>query len=279
VATNFEKRREAFGERLRQLRTAADLDAKELAARIGWNAPKLSKVENGRQTASDDDLEAWLAVMRPSKDVANELRTELVAVQQEYVTWKEQVRAGHKARQELALELDAKAKVIRAVDVGVVPGLLQTPEYARHVLLVHANVHGGGQDIAEAVRTRMRRQQVLYEPGRTIEILVTESALLHPVAPPDVMAGQIHRLVAAIGTPNVRFGILPARVRLPYMLMHGYWIVDQVVMVETVTAELRVTDPDEVATYGKVTDLLWSAAVEGAAARTLLLRLAAGLTP
>jgi transcriptional regulator with XRE-family HTH domain len=278
VATNFEKRREAFGERLRKLRRAADLEAKELAARIGWNAPKLSKLENGKQTASDDDLDAWLAVMHPGDEVANELRAELVAVQQEYVTWKEQVRTGHKARQELAIELDAKAKVIRAVDVGVVPGLLQTPEYARHVLLIHANVHGGGQDIAEAVRARMRRQQILYEPGRTIEILVTESALVHPVAPPDVMAGQIHRLIAAIGTPNLRFGILPARVRLPYMLMHGYWIVGNIVMVETVTAELRITDPDEVATYGKVTDLLWSVAVEGDEARKLLLRLATGLT-
>ncbi|SMD24221.1 helix-turn-helix domain-containing protein [Lentzea albidocapillata] len=279
MATTFEKRKEEFGERLRKLREAAGLEAKELAARIGWNAPKLSKVENGRQPASEADLEAWLAGMRPPEDVADELRTELAAVHDAYRTWKAQVRGGHKARQELAIELDAKTKVIRAVDVGVVPGLLQTPEYARHVLLVHANVHGGGQDIAEAVRTRMRRQQVLYEPGRTIEILVTESALLHPVAPPDVMAGQIHRLVAAIGTPNVRFGILPAHVRLPYMLMHGYWIVDQVVMVETVTAELRITDPDEVATYGKVTDLLWSAAVEGDAARTLLLRLASELPP
>lgn len=274
MATRFQQCREAFGERLRKLRQAADLDAKALATQIGWNAPKLSKVENGRQTASDDDLEAWLAVMQLSEEDAAGLRSQLATVQQEYITWKEQVRAGHKARQDLAISLDAKAKVIRAVDVGVVPGLLQTPEYARHVLLVHANLHGGGQDITEAVRTRIRRQQVLYEPGRTIEILVTESALLHPVAPPDVMAGQIHRLVAAIGTPNVRFGILPAHVRLPYLLMHGYWIIDQLVMVETVTAELRVTDPDEVATYNKVTDLLWSAAVEGDAARALLLRLA-----
>jgi hypothetical protein len=118
----------------------------------------------------------------------------------------------------------------------------------------------------------MRRQQILYEPGRTIEILVTEAALLHPVAPPDVMTGQIHRMVATIGTPNVRFGILPAGVHLPYMLMHGYWIVDHMVMIETVTGELTVSDPDEVATYNKVTDMLWSAAVERDEVRSLLVR-------
>lgn len=276
VATSFEQRRGAFGERLRHLREQAGLNAKQLAQRVGWNAPKLSKLETGKQTASPEDLESWLAVVRVPGTLADELRSELATVREEYVTWKQQVRAGHRARQELAIELDAKAEVIRAVDVGVVPGLLQTPEYARYALLAHAGVHGGDHDIADAVRARMRRQQVLYEPGRTIEILVTESALLHPVAPPDVMAGQIHRLVAAIGTPNVRFGILPARVRLPYMLMHGYWIIDRLVMVETVTAELRITDPDEVATYGEVTDLLWSAAVEGDEARALLLRLVGG---
>lgn len=55
------------------------------------------------------------------------------------------------------------------------------------------------------------------------------------------------------------------------MLMHGYWIVDDVVQVETVTAELTVIDPDEVDTYNRLTDMLWAAAAEGDAARQLLL--------
>jgi hypothetical protein len=116
----------------------------------------------------------------------------------------------------------------------------------------------------------MRRQQVLYEGGRTIELLMTESALLHPVAPAEVMVGQIHRLMATLGAPGVRFGILPAGRRLPYMLMHGYWIIDDLVQLETVSGELTVVDPDEVATYGALTDLLWSAADEGDQVRELL---------
>ncbi|MEO6088413.1 MAG: helix-turn-helix transcriptional regulator [Umezawaea sp.] len=274
MATSFEQRRRDFGDRLRGLRELGGLNAKQLAEALGWNAPKLSKIETAKQTASEADLEAWLAVVRPPTETADALRADLAAIGEAYVTWKAHVRTGHRARQEEAIAVEAEATVIRAVDLGVVPGLLQTPEYARHVLLASSGFHGGGQDIPDAVRARMRRQQVLYEPGKTIEILMTESALLHPIAPPDVMAGQIHRLVAAIGTPNVRFGILPVRVRLPYPLVHGYWIVDQLVTIETVTAEVRVTDVDEVTTYGKLTDRLWSVAVEGSEARALLTRAA-----
>ncbi|MFI9817558.1 helix-turn-helix domain-containing protein [Saccharothrix variisporea] len=266
----FQKRREALGDSLRELRRQADLDGKAMARLLGWNAPKVSKVENGRQTVSDDDLTAWLTALNVDPAVADQLRAELAAIRREYVLWKDRVRAGHRGRQEDSVAVESAAKLIRAFESVVVPGLLQTAEYARHVLLASASLHGGGQDIAEAVRARMRRQQVLFEPGKTIEILMTEAALLHPVAPADVMAGQVHRLIAAIGTPNVRVGIIPIRTRVPYPLAHGFWIIDDLVQVETVTAELEVTDPDEVATYNKLADMLWSAAAERDDARALL---------
>lgn len=277
MPTSFDKRRVAFGERLRELRAAAGYDTgKDFARALGWNAPKVSKIENGRQTASIDDLEIWLSAVKAPADVAEELRAMLAAVQDAYVTWKEKVRAGHRARQEESVDREARARIIRAVDIGVVPGLLQTPEYARHTLLAHAEVHGGGQDITEAVRSRMRRQQILFEPGRTIELLMAESALRHPVAPRDVMLGQIHRLIASIGMPDVRVGIVPMDVRLPYPLMHNWWIVDDIVMVETATAELTVDDPGELAVYNRLTDLLWTTAAEGDEARDILAAAARG---
>ncbi|MGH3631154.1 MAG: helix-turn-helix domain-containing protein [Sciscionella sp.] len=272
--TDFEQRRTRFGDHLRQLREDAGLTGKQLARELGWNAPKVSKLENGNQTASQDDLDAWLVALSPDQETAEQLRAELDAVRAEKVTWKRQVRAGYKARQVKAAQLEADATVIRAVEYGVVPGLLQTPDYARHVLLSAAELHGGGQDIPEAVRARMQRQQVLYEPGKTIEFLMAETALWHPIAPASVMVGQIHRLIAAIGTPNLRFGILPASQRLPLVVPHGYWIIDQVVLVETLTDETRIVDSDQVSTYNQVTDRLWSSALEGDEARHLLLRVA-----
>lgn len=271
MPTRFERQRSEFGARLRQLREDAGLNGKELAGRLGWNPPKLSKIENGRHTISGDDLAHWISTLPIQPAVGDELREMLAELRQQYVTWKEAVRGGHQRRQEESVDREARARSIRVVDVGIVPGLLQTADYARSVLLAHANLHGGGEDVHEAVRARMRRQQILYEGERTIELLMTESALLHPVATPDVMAGQISRLLAIIGTPHVRFGILPTGVRLPYMLMHNFWLVDDVVQIETVTAEVTVVDPDEVEIYSKLTDMLWSAAAEGDSARDLLL--------
>ncbi|MGH3519818.1 MAG: helix-turn-helix domain-containing protein [Haloechinothrix sp.] len=270
------EQRAAFGEHLRQLREQAGYrEAKVFADRLGWNAPKVSKIENGKQIASDSDLTDWIDAIGAPDELAEHLHAELAAVRDERIAWKQQVRTGHKARQEEAFDLEAAAKVIRAVEFAVVPGLLQTPDYARHVLLASASLHGGGHDIADAVRARMRRQQVLYEPGKTLEFLIAEAALTHPLAPPEVMAGQIHRLIATIGTPNLRLGILPTGAQLPLPVLNGFWIIDRMVMVETITFERRITDAAEVQTYSECTDRLWKAAVEGDAARAILARLLA----
>ncbi|CRK59186.1 putative DNA-binding protein [Alloactinosynnema sp. L-07] len=267
---SYQDRRIEFGARMRQVREDAGLNGGQLADRLGWLLPKLSKLEHWRQTASDADLDAWIAALAvPAADAAR-LRAMLGTVREAYESWREQLKAGIKSIQEDALDREANARLIRAVDVGVVPGLVQTADYARAVLLAARALHGGADDITEGVRARMRRQQILFEPGRSIELLMTESALLHPLGTPEVMAAQVHRLIAAIGTPNVRVGVLPAGQRLPYPLVHGYWIVDHLVMVETITGESHVSDPDEVGTYMELTDRLWAVAAEGDQARALL---------
>jgi hypothetical protein len=112
----------------------------------------------------------------------------------------------------------------------------------------------------------------LYASGKTIEILLAETALYNSICPAKVMAGQIDRLAAAVGLPGVRVGILPMRRPLPHVPWHGYWVVDDVVFVETVTDEHRVRDPEQVAVYNTLTDRLWSAAAEGEEARSILVR-------
>ncbi len=271
MLNSFERRREALGERLRELRVAAGYEqGKDFARVLGWNAPKVSKIENGRQTASVEDVETWLAALSAPADVADEVRAMLAAVLDAYVTWKDKVRTGHRARQEESVTREGKARVIRAFEIGAVPGLVQTADYARCALTAHAELHGGGHDIDDAVRARMKRQQILFEPGREIELLFSEAALLNPIALPDVMRGQKHRLIATIGTPGVRVGIIPTGVTLPYPLLHNWWVIDNVVLMESATAEIVVDDPDEVEVYNKLTDMFWEVAVEGDAARDLL---------
>jgi transcriptional regulator with XRE-family HTH domain len=274
--TAFEKRRLEFVDQLRQRREQAGLSGIELADALGWTNSKVSKIERGRQTPSDGDVLAWLdALDTPTHEVAA-LRDQLRQLRVEQVTWRRQVREGHRQRQQQDLIDEQAATTIRAVDTAAVPGLLQTPDYARHIFQSQAALLGTAtSDIDESVRVRMQRQAVLYDSGKTIKILMPETALANPVCPPDVLRGQLDRLTMAVGLPNVEFRILPTGQTVPHVLWHGYWIVDDVVLIETITNEHRISDPDQVATYNTLTDRLWEQAAERDNARAVLATIAA----
>jgi transcriptional regulator with XRE-family HTH domain len=276
VTVTFQERREAFGEKLRALRARSGMNGRDFAAALGAGQPKISKLETGRQTATDDDVRAWAAVVGLSEEETAALLAELAELRVEQAGWRRQLRSGHRARQNEIGSLERTAARIRAVDVMAVPGLVQTPAYARAIFATQAELYDVERDLDEAVLARMQRQQLLYEPGRDIEILIAEAALRHPVCTPAELAAQLDRLIAVIGLPGVRLGVLPSGRRLPFVLAHGFAIVGDQVLVDTMTSELRIVDPDQVAAYNRITDRLWPVAVEGDDARALLARLASG---
>ncbi|HVK24747.1 MAG TPA: helix-turn-helix transcriptional regulator [Actinokineospora sp.] len=271
MSTTFEKRRIEFGDQLAHLRQVAGLAAKDFAAQLGWQASKVSKIENGRQLPSDDDLVTWLSAVDCTADTAETMRDRLRELRVMNAAWRRQLRAGQRARQEQDAREEHAATLIRAVDIMAVPGLLQTSDYARAILVTQADLLDiPAGDVEEAVRVRLRRQQILYEPGRTIEIMVAESALGMPVCDARAMRAQIDRLSSAVDLPTVRFGVLPMHIQYPHLLPNGYWIVDDEVFIEHVSGELRIDDPEQVAVYHRLTDRLWPLAVVGDQARALL---------
>ncbi|MFI7679523.1 helix-turn-helix domain-containing protein [Actinophytocola sp. NPDC049390] len=260
---NYETQRLEFGDRLAALRTQADLKQKELAAALGWDPTKVSKLEHGKQLPNDRDLTDWLRIT-DADDHLDTMRDHLRRLRIAHGAWRRQVRGGHRARQKQDAREESAASVIRAVDIMAVPGLLQIADYARAVFLSQAELLGtSADDVDEAVRARLQRSQILYEPRRTIEILIAESALSTAVCPPNVMVAQLDRLTTVVGLPGVRFGILPAYQQLPHLVPTGFWIVDNEVFVEHPAGELRIDDEDQVSTYNKLTDRLWTAAHEG----------------
>jgi len=278
--TGFEERRQDFGRALRRLREATDKTGVEWAAALGegWSQSKVSKLENGTQTATEDDVRAWCAAAQAPDSVVVELVNESRELQAAHVVWRRRLRHGHRDRQAESLAADDQATSIRAVEFGVVPGLVQVWEYAHHVFTVHAELLGVDRDADEATTLRMARQQILYRPGKRIEIIVAEAALRNPVADSSVMIAQIDRLITVASLPTVRLGLIPLGARLPYVPVNGYTIkssaADEFVLVEQYTDEHRITEPDQVAVYHKVTDTLWPVAVTGDEARALLLRVA-----
>ncbi|MBB5159161.1 helix-turn-helix domain-containing protein [Saccharopolyspora phatthalungensis] len=273
--TDFDKRRRAFGDRLRQLREHTGLTGHQFAARAGWGQPKISKLENGRQTPTDSDIITWCQTAGTSDEAREDLRDALRDLKVHYESWRRSHREGSRARQEESRSLEQSAARIRAVDFGVVPGLLQIPDYASEVFRLYSELNGTAADIDEAVAARIQRQSILYDTSKRIEILIAEAALRYPVCSPEIMRSQLDRLTSLIGINHIRFGILPLDRQLPYMPMHGYWLLDDLALVENITAEIRITDEDEVATYHTLTDRLWNVAAQDDKARTILHHLTA----
>jgi transcriptional regulator with XRE-family HTH domain len=270
--SSFEAARLEFGDKLRHLREHGGLDGKDLANRLGWHPSKISKIERGKQMSTDSDLTAIVEALDVPDVRAEQLRQELRDLRLRQLAWRRQLRAGHRDRQQQDLANELSANVIRIVDLMAVPGPLQTEDYARAIFATQAalfEVPAG--DVDEAVAVRMQRQQVLYDSSKSIDILIAEAALLHPVCSPAQMTAQVDRLVSATGLSNVRFGLLPAYRPVPNLIPHGFWLVDDTAFIEKVAGEERESDPEQIAIYERLADQLWSVAVTGEEARALLI--------
>ena len=265
-------RRLALGDQLRLLRESAGLSGKRLAEQLRWQPSKVSRIENARQAVTDSDLVAVCRAVGATAAQTEEVRDELRAIRVEEARWSKQLRVGHRAVQEAVGRAERDARRIRVFSLTLVPGLIQTAEYAQHVFESLAELHDTPRDTAAAVRARLDRQQVLYDEGKAVELLMTEFALRYPVAPARVMLAQIARIMAVQGVRSVQFGIVPEGVMLPAAVAHSFVMKDDVVSMELINTEVTTREAGDVALFGGYLDRLWELAVEDDAAREILAR-------
>ncbi|MFJ8047798.1 helix-turn-helix domain-containing protein [Streptomyces luteogriseus] len=279
MTTDFQTAREALGARLRELRTEAGLEGKDIASKLGWQTSKVSRLQNGKQTPTRVDLTAWAnAVGRP--DAEPELHGLLASLdmKQRHRSWRRQLAGGHRSRQEIAVRQTESTTLIRGLEVSRIPGLFQTPEYARVIFDSNAEFRGIPPTTEAAVETRMRRQEALYDPEKTFRFLVCEAALYHRSCPVEVMAEQLDRLYNLVGQRRIELGILPFGTQLRRTAPHAFWIYDRrLVIVETISEELWLTGDDDVQLYERAWDWLAEAAEYGTPARRLIGRARASL--
>ncbi|MEO3803283.1 DUF5753 domain-containing protein [Nonomuraea sp. B1E8] len=268
--STYQKAREALGLRLRELRRDARLTGQQLAEAHGWHRTKIPKIEGGKQTPSDADIEAWATTCGVPEQVP-ELIASLRALESHYIEYRRMFRAGMAPRQATFGEYEAAAAVIRNFETCFVPGLLQTMEYARHRLTEGRAAHAAPDDLDQAVAARMARQQILYSSGRRFHFVVTEAVLTLRLCPVDALVGQLEKLAVASTMRTIRFGVIPADAVYPVAPIHGFHIFDdQRVITETIAAALTITQPSEVGAYLSAFDKLASTAVYGRDARALI---------
>ncbi|BBJ39972.1 transcriptional regulator [Streptomyces antimycoticus] len=268
--TSVHEARDALGKRLRELRTAAGLSGRALAESLSWPPSKVSKLENGRQTPTDDDIRDWTRGTN-SEGETEALLASLHTLEVQHAEWQRQLRVGLKPHQQEIADLDAKTRLFRAFESTFIPGLLQTAEYARYRFAQSITVFKVRNDIDEAVAARVQRQDILYRPDKRFHFVLTEAALRYRLCPPEIILGQLDRLVSFSQLPNVKLGIIGFETAYVVAPAHGFWILDaDRVMVETFSAELNLAQPQELALYSGIFDNLAAVASYGRSARTII---------
>jgi transcriptional regulator with XRE-family HTH domain len=258
-----------LAERLQRLRKAAGLTGDRLAEIAGWPRSKVPKIENGRQMPTDADIRTWAKVCGRSDEIP-ELLGMLTDAQAVHRQWRHKLREGHAALQEEFDALVRGASHIRNFEVVSVPGLLQTPDYARYRALEAVRVHGAAPDGVDAtVAARMRRQDVLYDTSKAFEFVVTEAAFRLLPCPVPVMLAQLDRLLTASTLSNVTLGVIPFDIELAVMPMLGFLAVDDLTVLETFTGA-DTLGGDESAKCRQIFKELMAEAVTGDEARRLI---------
>ncbi|MGD3112697.1 helix-turn-helix domain-containing protein [Streptomyces sp. YGL11-2] len=272
MSDQAQETREALGARLRGFRKDAGFSSgRAFAAATGWQESKVSRIENGKQNASEDDIRVWCQTTGREADLADLIAT-VRHIDEMWMEWRRQIQDGAENLQKKSLPLYRKTKVFRIWEPNVIWGTIQTADYAEVIFEQVSNFHESPPDMEAAVAKRLERQKYLYEGDRIFNVLLGEQALYSNHGGSEVMRAQLDRLIAVLALPRLSLGIVPRSAPLAIWLGHGFVMFDdKLVKVETCSAEISVTQPREIELYRKEFDLHRQSAVYGQAARDLIL--------
>jgi hypothetical protein len=198
-----------LGIELRRLREEAGYTAAEACVPLRAKAPKLSKIENGKQGATPEDV----LILCDFYDASTEERDYLVGLAEQRP--KRRRRSGKRDavpdwfQRFLALEWGATE--IKGYEPESVPGLLQTADYARSMLRAW-EPEADDRLIEKQVARRMKRQGVLRRtgtPSLRLDVVLSEAALRRIQGSKAIMHTQLKHLVRMSKRPNITIRVLP----------------------------------------------------------------------
>jgi transcriptional regulator with XRE-family HTH domain len=269
VTSSIHQTRELLGHRLRDIRRDAGLTGRELARLSGWQSSKISKIEYGKQTPSEDDIRAWCHHTGAAAQVPDLIAT-VRHIESMYVEWRRTLAGGTRRRQQMSRTLEGQTRLLRWYEPVLIPGILHTAEYAGFVMGRVIDFYEVPDDVDAGVRVRMERQQVLYRGDHRFHFIIAHQALHTLVGNKSVMIGQLDRLLTVMSLPRVILGIIPADA--DYRVPTNQFIIydDRLVHVETISAELTISQSREIFLYRKAFETLHQQAVHGQVARNLI---------
>ncbi|MET9483272.1 helix-turn-helix transcriptional regulator [Streptomyces sp. NPDC006638] len=262
--------REALAARLRDLRLDAGISGRELAVRCAWSESKTSRIENARTQPSDADIRSWCVACR-----ATDRSEDLVAANRQSteanVEWRRLQRSGLRNLQEAGAPLYESTERFRVYCSDVVPGFLQTSDYAAALLTSIMSFRGVRDDVEEAVAARLRRNRVVHEERRRFSFVMEESVLRYRIGNDRTMSAQLDHLLSFTSRPNVALGVIPFSVRRTMWPLPTFTVFDaERVHADTLDAAVTLTQPSQVDLYAGAFDLLARHSAQGEAARKLI---------
>jgi transcriptional regulator with XRE-family HTH domain len=196
-----------LGARLRRLRKAAGISRDNAGDAIRSSGSKISRLELGRTGFKPRDVSDLLTLYGVADDAERETLLGL-ANQANTAGWWHPYANVLPAWFEPYLGLEQAASVIRSYEVQFIPGLLQTPDYARAVARLTDGISEA--DAEQRVALRLHRQQLLYRDRPPhVWMVVDEAALRRPIGGRAVMQGQVDHLIRLGRRPNVTIQVMP----------------------------------------------------------------------
>jgi len=197
-------RRRQLGQELRRLREAAGTTIDQVAERMNCSASKISRIETGQSGVSSREVRDILAAYQVEGQQAEAL-VEMAREAKQRGWWQLYGTVLTSAY----VGLEAAAAELRSFEPLVIPGLLQTEEYARAMVLA-GWPNMSDEEVEQRIRVRMKRQSLLFQDDPLqLSIILDEAALRRPVGGIDAMRRQLDKLRGAAELPHVTLQVLP----------------------------------------------------------------------
>jgi len=197
-------RRRQLGQELRKLRESSGATIDQVAERLSCSSSKISRIETGQSGVSQREVRDILAAYGVGGDHAEGL-VEIAREAKQRGWW----QLYGSVLTSAYVGLEAAADEVWSYEVLVVPGLLQTEDYARAMIRA-ARPDIADEEVEQRIRVRMNRQSLLSQDDPLKLALVLDEAVLHrPVGGQRVMREQLERLAAAVELPSVSLRVLP----------------------------------------------------------------------
>ncbi|GAA4635020.1 helix-turn-helix transcriptional regulator [Actinoallomurus vinaceus] len=258
-------RARGLGAELRELREQSRLTTREVAKRLGWSASTVSRTETGQRNISSEDVAALLALY----GVTGEERDRLLALARKanQPGWWETHDPGLPSQLTALIGFESQATRIIDMQLALIPGLLQTPEYTRSVM---ERTGVPDHEIEARVATRMGRQVIFSRPSPPEYLaIIDEAALRRPIGGRTVMLEQLGRLMQTTEHSYVSVQVIPYD-RGAHAGLNGSFVMlefataPRIVHLEHKRSSLFLDEPEDVSPFTASVDTLRDMALDPA---------------